>query len=259
MNFLNNEFSILISLPASESRADFHYVRSNSKSGGTTLVAALFLSLMVLGACIATYSFNILTLFSSGEGLSALTNYIFALMWFLAWGLVLLFCVYLVLLSLYEQEAVVIHDGVLEVSQGLAFFRVAFRVPVSDVTHIDMRSIQNEFGVVDQYRKFLISSNNSIKDITVGHEFNEQDFEVLQAALVTSKARLTNLGSDSLAEFQTIEKVKPDVDQSKHALLVLLLANLTPLFGAYFLGWQLAEIMLIYWAETLVLLFQFAS
>lgn len=253
MNFLDSESSFLIKFPASESTADFHYVRSNSKDSLKTLLAVLFLSLMTLGACIATYSFNILALFSSGEGLSALTNYIFALMWFVGWGLAFLFSVYLLLLSLYEQEVVVINDGILEVSHGLAFFRVGFRVRVSEVAHIDMRSIQNDFSASDKYRKFLISLNNSIKSIVVSHEFNEQKFEVLQAALVRSKARLTNIDPEPIENSQTIDNIKPDVDQSKYALLVLILANLTPLIGMYFWGWQLAEIMLIYWAETLIL------
>ena len=198
MNFLDSESSFLIKFPASESTADFHYVRSNSKDSLKTLLAVLFLSLMTLGACIATYSFNILALFSSGEGLSALTNYIFALMWFVGWGLAFLFSVYLLLLSLYEQEVVVINDGILEVSHGLAFFRVGFRVRVSEVAHIDMRSIQNDFSASDKYRKFLISLNNSIKSIVVSHEFNEQKFEVLQAALVRSKARLTNIDPEPI-------------------------------------------------------------
>jgi len=44
-------------------------------------------------------------------------------------------------------------------------------------------------------------------------------------------------------------------DEGKNSLWALLIANSIPLFGAYFLGWQLTEIIVLYWAETLVLLF----
>ncbi len=39
------------------------------------------------------------------------------------------------------------------------------------------------------------------------------------------------------------------------SLVVILVANLVPLFGVMFLGWQLANIMLGYWLETVVIVF----
>jgi len=103
----------------------------------------------------------------------------------------------------------------------------------------------------------VLSLDDKVKSLSINNEFTEQDLRQLQSALTNSKQVVDELASQSL---RTPVSNEPDKAlsnalgmETNSSVWAMLFANCIPLFGAHFLGWQLAEIMLIYWAETLVL------
>jgi len=202
-------------------------------------------------------AYNIFNGFNTDAGLSALNQYIFGLLLLSACTLGILTFLYFLLVSLYAREVVLINNGILEISYGLTLLRVGFRAPVSEVRFIELRHFKNEFSAAKRYQEFLISLDDKVKSLSINNEFTEQDLRQLQSALTNSKQVVDELASQSL---RTPVSNEPDKAlsnalgmETNSSVWAMLFANCIPLFGAHFLGWQLAEIMLIYWAETLVL------
>jgi hypothetical protein len=54
-------------------------------------------------------------------------------------------------------------------------------------------------------------------------------------------------------EIASMTKAAPTFENSRIALLALLLANLIPLLGVLYWGWSVFEIVLLYWIENLIL------
>ena len=270
MGLLFNEFPILLGRLPAKSDTDFFYMKHLKKEPLLIFLMIFFLLAIVFIAITFLPSFNLFgTATHPEKTLSSANDFIFGVVLALTLLSCFLACGYIFLLSLFGRDVVLIQDGILEMSFGMTLIRNGPCLPISTVESIELSVFEDEYSASASKisKELIINVNGKTMSHRINEMFTEQDITELRAALTASKKRVSLLTSESVAESASKSLIEPAhvenhddlstsaADEGKNSLWALLIANSIPLFGAYFLGWQLTEIIVLYWAETLVLLF----
>jgi len=127
MNFLNSKTSILLGPSPSKEQANYLCIKYPAQEKLLTLIISIVLVATIYAFFYVSSAYNIFNGFNTDAGLSALNQYIFGLLLLSACTLGILTFLYFLLVSLYAREVVLINNGILEISYGLALLRVGFR------------------------------------------------------------------------------------------------------------------------------------
>ena len=205
------------------------------------------------------------------EDLFDLVSALFLSAWLLGWSIAPLLMTAMLAVMLFGREVIKANPGKLEVFLGLPGVGVASTYKVSKMRNLRLEippkksgkswrgshivfdygantgafgSDIDEFGLVEIESKIEIASGTSIRHgEATAEELQEQ---WAPAAMLAGPAETDALAAEPAVEGDPVTLGSPST-------IALIIANLVPLTGAAFFGWNLGHVMVLYWAESAVI------
>jgi hypothetical protein len=204
------------------------------------------------------------------EDLFDLVSALFLSAWLLGWSIAPMIMTTLLAVLLFGREVVRTSPGKLEIFFGIPGMGVVAAYDVTrmrNLTHerprkksgkswrgphasFDYGANSGEFG--SNLNEYDIAEIKSSLEFASGHTIRRGDAHPEDSQEEWGKA--ANLFDDSAqGEIDAVSaQVSEPIRLTSPSTILLIIANLVPVFGAAFLGWNLANVMVIYWAESAV-------
>lgn len=254
----NNHVGVYLGRAPSRAQVDYEKVMPFARSQGALIVFGIFL--LVFAAVELNVLLETLELWGGANDLFNLASAIFMTCWLLGWSIAVLFILIIFLGMLYGRGLLLVYQGRVEMQLGTSNMGVLIRQEASKITSIELVDPPAKSVFPKEGKQLLISDGDSITTTPVGSNMTQQDLESVREAVSVNKnvdAKLDPqvLGIARFAKTDSTadEFVEPPAEFSG-SIIALVLANLAPLIGALMFGWDLSEIMVLYWVETAVLL-----
>lgn len=199
------------------------------------------------------------------ENLFDLVAALFSSAWLLGWSIGPLTLTAILLLMLFGRETIKVERGRLRLFIGLPLLGLAADYSVGHMRNLRVESPPKKSGkswrgahFVFDYGANTVAFGSDIDPSTIARleeEITAESGVTLRSGEATPE-ELEGQWAPSLTE--TISPADPEpapgpreaVRWSSPSTLVLILANLVPVAGTVYLGWNLGEVMVLYWAES---------
>jgi len=261
MNSSSTKTTLILNARPSSEEVDFQHLMPLSRNKGVVLGIAIALAVLIGVAINTASTFGISDGLTSDDSLSSLANFIFVTAWLVGWSFGILLCFYILLVAIFGYGVVFIYDDKLEISLGISFLRYGKRIPLSELVSVELvEAAKKSIFASNGGQALLITTRGDNRIHPEGNNFTAQDLEKMEAAIAHCRSvnleKAAKLGQRLTDSNQAHHYIETEIGNAdKRSLWALISANVIPLLGAYFLNWQLAEIVILYWAETLILLF----
>lgn len=204
---------------------------------------------------------------SSDDSLSSLVSILFTLFWMLGWssGVIVLLLVFLCLS--FGKESLHVAQGKLMISIGIPGIALCgtyseelirkFRYQDSDiVTGKKWRGTHISFDYGDSSVAFgsnidALQAPRIISRLSDLFPMFDAAPAVLSASVVQPSEVVGKASEPDQSIAVPIENTKP-VRWNSLSGIMLILANLIPLLGVWIAGWEIGQIMLLFWAESAI-------
>ncbi|MCI5108185.1 MAG: DUF6498-containing protein [Pseudomonadales bacterium] len=235
--------------------------------------------ILISGAMLLGFSIPLFSIFSSlpaadGE-LFSLVFIAFSVLWALGWsmGVLLIAAVFLILIC--GRETLRVREGRLILRIGIPGFSLGFSYPGTLIRNFRAASRDGHAGSTwrGEHLAFDFAGDRIAFASQIPATAAEEELATLRElfpdhamALPDDLPKLEDiqLAGDSGSGFATEQAkapqqarpaVRPGIEHSITSLssLALIAANLLPLFGVLLLGWDIGELMLLFWAESAVI------
>jgi Family of unknown function (DUF6498) len=222
------------------------------------------------------------------DTLSDLVSALFLSAWLLGWSIAPLILNTLLIVLLFGREVLFARPGIFELAIGLPGLMLMVEYDVTKMRNLrveipeknsgkswrgphmafDYEGRIESFGsdidnmkASDLTSRLVLATGSTIRRGSLETEMQAGPVaEQGKTALVQKLSELLRLENYSRSEINTSESassnVSSDNDQGRtssiftFSTLVLILANLVPIAGAIYFGWDLASVLVIYWAES---------
>lgn len=214
---------------------------------------------------------------SGFEDLFDLTVAVFSSAWLLGWSIAPLIMTLALLLMLFGREVVTIHGSQFRLAVGLPFLGIG-----ADYRLAAMRNLRAQTPLAKSGKSWRgphLEFDYGAHDVAFGSNAGQAELAEVRSALQSAyggplrsgEARpdellpaestrgkkaaalgLAKVGESPQPATSAAPALTP-VSLSSPSTLALILANLLPLAGTVFLGWNLGEVMVLYWAESAVI------
>jgi len=243
-----NHISVKLGRLKSASEVDYKLVSKFARSTPHAIGAGFFLILILL----MTVSFFKLMTESwlTLEYLSSLSNALFYTGVVLAWGLAAGIGLLLYPCMIFGQHALLVHSGKVEFLVGTPWFGVCIVYP--------KEGKQLKFVVNDEKRNSQFGSNHTQLELERLQHAIEINLGVSVDLDSVSERKPRNKREAVSNKFMHIQQSASDsvpISWASSSTLVLIAVNLVPLIGIAFFDWGLGTTMVLYWAETAIVLF----
>lgn len=214
---------------------------------------------------------------SGFEDLFDLTAAIFSSAWLLGWSIAPLIMTVVLLFMLFGREVVTVHGDRFRLAIGLPFLGIGVDYQLSGLRNL--RAVRPIEKSGKSWRGPHLEFDYGAHDVAFGSNAGQAELAEIRSALQranrgplrTGEARPDELlpieseGSENATAHGLVQVAKPAQPMTSAApaltplslaspsTLALILANLLPLAGTVFLGWNLGEVMVLYWAESAVI------
>ena len=230
--------------------------------------------ILICAAFLVVFSFPLFAMSgmfegSSDDSLSSLVSILFSLSWMLAWstGIAVLLLIFLCLTIGKESLHVVDNKLLLKIGiPGIALCGTYdaelirnFRYQDRDIADgKKWRGTHLAFNYGDSNVGF--GSNIDIHEATkiVSHLqalFSQHDAAPLESSAYLAIVNEAVKGKATEAELPSttlLEETKP-IRWNSPSSIILILANLIPLIGVWIVGWDIGQLMLLFWAESAII------
>jgi len=166
---------------------------------------------------------------------------------------------------LFGRSLLVIYQGRVEIHLGIPGLGMVIREEAAQITSVELVDADPKSLFPTDGRQLLLNSESSETNSPIGSNISESDIIDIRSAIEKNKNMdadlepIVHIDSDAGSPIIGTEELL-DPALANNSVMVLILANLVPLISAFFLGWKLSEIMVLYWAETaIILLYQCAK
>jgi hypothetical protein len=196
--------------------------------------------------------------------------------WLLGWVIAPLIMTTILVLLLFGREVLKAGPGWLELFVGVPFIGISSRYDVAKMRNLRFEQAPKKSG--KSWRGDHLAFDYGANTIAFGSNIDARELTKLKQQLEVATGETIRHGdaepgeveakwkSDDIeARQQTNEIESPhfaatvsQVDSAPISLtsastLMLIIANLIPVAGSVFLGWNLADVMVLYWAESAVI------
>ena len=213
-----------------------------------------------------------ITAWSGVESLFDLTHALFLSAWLLGWSLAPLILTLVLVIMLLGREMLLVRRDVLEIGIGLPGFGLFVAYAPAKMRNLRLEQPAKKSGL--SWRGRHIAFDYGSKTINFGSAIRPEQFARLASRIHIASGTKIREGEATAEELQaenaaeaitslarTIKKeaVPASEIQGKPAQLLslsvvlLIAANLVPVMGALYFGWKLADVMVLYWAESAVI------
>ncbi len=206
------------------------------------------------------------------ENLFDLVMALFMSAWLLGWmiGPLLVTCILAMLV--FGKEVIRVRPGRVDIYIGLPLVGVIARYDVAKMRNLRLEQAQDNKRS-RSWRGAHIVFDYGTNTIAVGSGVDDDDLAVLKSQIEMTTGMVIRSGEalpgeisgEWEAETSDLQESTPDslpadprlegdpVTLTSVSTLALIVANLVPVSGAIFLGWNLGDVMVLYWAESAVI------
>lgn len=193
---------------------------------------------------------------------------VFSSAWLIGWSLVPLILTTVLLLMAFGREVVRVRGGKFELFIGLPMLGLVGRYDPHAIRNL--RIVEAQHGSNKAWRGRHLAFDYGANTVELGSDADAADLRHVQrhvAGLIGHAARTGEATPEELAgdwEPPVVQKlststealvpeVAPPQGWLSPSVLALIIANLVPVAGTMFLGWNLGDVMVLYWAESAVI------
>ena len=216
---------------------------------GGVLVAALIVTAMfaVFAGVLAIQVHN---LHFDGRDVSGLAMSLFMLFWIFGWsvGVLILGALTLVLWLLpFYRESLYVRDGRLVSASRLGPLRMLAEYDLAGIRNLRLEQKGNGARVGFDYG----AGSRSLGD-ALPAELAEKIVAAVRAAM---PSRASSVAAPSPSADEAVEAPRTEEPAAPGTGIVLIAANVVPVLGVLLWGWRLADVMVLFWAESAIVAF----
>ena len=263
-------------------REIFHEVMPFRRSWTAISIVAVLATVFLIPA-VTTFN-TVSAEWGQMDTLFDLTSTLFLSLWLLGWSVAPLFLAALLILLLTGREVVTARPGFVNLSIGIPGLMALVEYDVARMrnlqrelaeknsgnswrgphmafdyegSHISFGSNIDSLQAADLSSRLAIATGTSIRQENITADAPEGSLESKKRAGMINKfssilkARVAKTEANS-ATAESNDSIK-DTPVVTFSMLVLVLANLVPVIGALYFGWDLSSVLVIYWAESAVI------
>jgi hypothetical protein len=201
------------------------------------------------------------------DSLFDLVGAIFLSAWLLGWSIAPLIMTGILVLMLFGREVLTARSGAVEIFIGIPILGIRAEYDVSKMRYLRIEQPPKKSG--KSWRGSHFAFDYGAHTVAFGSGIDGSELHALrgdiQAASGTEVRRGNALPGELQKQWEPAVEEPPDtptvetaasanpVTLSSPSALLLIIANLVPLAGTVFLGWDLSDVMVLYWAESAVI------
>lgn len=201
------------------------------------------------------------------DSLFDLVTAVFLSAWLIGWIIAPLILTGILLLMLFGREVLKAEPGTVEIFLGVPFVGITARYDVSKMRNLRYEQPLKKSG--NAWRGSHLLFDYGANTVAFGSDIRGDEVEELRSRLeiVTgAKIRRGEVPAEEInSSWEADTEVTPQlttaastIDDTPLSLsspttLVLIIVNLIPVVGSVFLNWNLADVMVLYWAESAVI------
>jgi len=201
------------------------------------------------------------------DSLFDLVAALFLSAWLLGWVTAPLIMATILTLMLFGREVIKADPGFVEIFLGLPFVGVTARYDVSRMRNLRFEQPPKKSS--KSWRGSHLMFDYGATTVAVGADISGDAVaglrHQLQMASGTKIRRGDALADEIQTKWEVDEEVSPaaslagpmvnsaPLSLTSPSTLLLIIVNLIPIAGSIFLGWNLADVMVLYWAESAVI------
>lgn len=201
------------------------------------------------------------------DSLFDLVAAIFLSAWLLGWAIAPLIMSSILVVMLLGREVLKAKPGGVEIFFGIPVFGVTAQYDVSKMRNLRFETPLKKSG--KSWRGPHLVFNYGANTVAVGSDIHGDEVGELRNKLQIATGAKIRRGDVLPGEIEAIQEAKEPAPAKPLAIkpivgadpvtftspssLVLIIANLVPITGSLFWGWNLADVMVLYWAESAVI------
>ncbi len=194
-----------------------------------------------------------------------LVGALFLSAWLLGWIIAPLIMTSILALLLFGREVLKASPGRVEIFTGVSVFGVTTRYDAAKMRNLRLEHPNKKSG--KSWRGPHLVFDYGANTIALGSAIDDEKASLLTTQLQTASGQKIRSG-DALPSELKVEwqkepppappQFEPVVNSTpltfaSPSALVLIIANMIPLAGSAFLGWNLGDVMVLYWAESAII------
>ena len=203
---------------------------------------------------------------SSYDSLFDLVGALFLSAWLLGWSIAPLIMTAILVMMIFGREVLKAENGAVEIFIGLPFFGATARYDVAKMRNLRLETPPKKSG--KSWRGPHLVFDYGANAVAVGSDIDGGEVADLRQRLESATGACIRHGGATAEETSQpwedapVTPAAPVTDSGaglapltlkSPSTLALIAANLAPLAGSAFLGWKLADVMVLYWAESAVI------
>ena len=240
----------------SSQEVDYKLVFKHPRSFWFLLIFGAFASIFV--AVEVTVLNQAIDSWQKSDSLFSLIFALFTTFWLIGWSVGVFILVTIFIIAAFGRQALLVHSGKIDWFVGIPGLGFRLSAKASEVTETSLIDAKKN-ELFSKGQQFLIKTDDG-NETRFGSNLTRHDLLQLQSAIKANRTLESNLGN---VEYPTdTTDAKPlkmasaptqqhePVTLSSTSVILLLLANLIPIYGVLAYGWDIGQIMILYWAET---------
>jgi len=201
------------------------------------------------------------------DSLFDLVTALFLSAWLLGWVIAPLIMTSILVILLFGREVLKASPGVVEIFFGIPVFGVTARYDVSKMRNLRYEEPLEKSG--RSWRGPHLAFDYGANTVGFGSAIYSAELPIISSQLKAATGKDIRHGEALPAEIETkwekdevlapkpppVEAIVNDepLTLASPSTLLLLIANLIPVAGSVFLGWNLGDVMVLYWAESAII------
>jgi hypothetical protein len=205
------------------------------------------------------------------DGLFDLVIAVFLSAWLLGWSIAPLLMTTILIVLLFGREVIKAHPGRVDLFIGLPFLGFTALYDVARMRNLRSEQPKNKSG--KSWRGSHLAFDYGANKVSFGSDISSGEAGELRGRIEMATGRTIRSGAALPEELEGKWKPKPEIAEevgsqapstitsmevqpltlASPSTLALIIANLVPVAGTLFLGWDLSDVMVIYWAESAVI------
>lgn len=211
--------------------------------------------------CVPLLAVGLPTLGASTDGLTSLTVLLFRWFWLLGWAAAAALPGLALAALLFGREVVVVEAGLLHLRAELLGVGLGADYPAGEVRKLRVTEGSADSGtawrgthVVFDFHDIPVALGSRLDATHAAQLCMELQQALAQSASADGKRPAPQADAPDMLRAATAPPVPvTTAPASRLALLGLLAANLLPLAGVLLFAWKVGDIMLVYWAESVII------
>ena len=203
----------------------------------------------------------------SFDSLFDLVGALFMSAWLLGWVMAPLIMTGIILVMLFGREVLKVRSSAIELFLGFPFAGLTVIYDVSKMRNLRIEQPQKKSGKSWRGKHFVFDFGANT--VSFGSAVNSDELAEIRHGIQTGSGveirRGAALPEEIEATWEPKEEESPvapvadvvsqasPVTLTSASTLVLMIANLVPIAGTVYLGWNLSDVLVLYWAESAVI------